>query len=409
MKEVCVINYVSNAAVYGIGSYIKEYIFCIANLGNRINMIELGTDRKNSGIYIKEEENLRTIHIPYFHSKDFVKYNKGVFRLLRLYIEDSEELVFHFQYSNSYSMLESVKNHFPLSKSVFTIHYLHWSARLQGNITLFERIIRNSKNEKIKMKYGDIIENYNREKELLEKIDRIVCLSDDTFSLMQNHYDMKENVWLIPNGLRKIHRNLSVKQKINIRNKYYINPEEKILLFVGRIDHIKGLYNLFSCFEDVLQVYPNCRLVVTGDGDFNGVIKKCKNTYSKVMFTGRLNKKTLYQLYQIADIALFPSFYEECSYVGIEMMMHGLPIIASDGFNVKNMFHDGVNAKVAKIGNPRKPKEFENNLATAILELLDSETLCKELSKGARQIYESRYALKNMQDGYKKLLEDLDG
>jgi glycosyltransferase involved in cell wall biosynthesis len=112
--------------------------------------------------------------------------------------------------------------------------------------------------------------------------------------------------------------------------------------------------------------------------------------------------------YQIADIGDIPSLSEQCTYSGIEMMMHGLPIVASDGFGVRSMFQDGVNAKIAKIGDRKKSKEFETNLTSAILELLFSEELCSQLSDGARQVYESCYTLKKMQDGYGKLLKTLD-
>ena len=113
----------------------------------------------------------------------------------------------------------------------------------------------------------------------------------------------------------------------------------------------------------------------------------------------------LYQWYQMADIALFPSFHEECGYVGIEMMMHGLPVVASDGFGVRCMFHDGINARIAKIRNRKKPREFENNLTSAILELLHDEALCKQLSKGARQVYKSCYTVERMQNKYRELLK----
>ena len=48
------------------------------------------------------------------------------------------------------------------------------------------------------------------------------------------------------------------------------------------------------------------------------------------------------------------------------MMMYGLPIVASDGFGVKNMFENDVNARIAKIG--KNDEEFENNLTNSMKE-----------------------------------------
>ena len=384
MKEVCIINYTSNAAVYGIGTHIKEYVYCLNTMGYKINRIELGTDKKNAEFYVKEDGNVRTIHFPYLLDRDVDRYNKGVCRLLRLYVEDSANLVFHLHYGLNESLLDSIKKHFPLSKSVFTIHCQHWGAELRGNVALFEKIIRKQDSKKIKTKYGHIIETYKKEKTFLERVDRIVCLSDDTLNLIQNQYGIKQNVWLIPNGLRKSYRKLSERQKIQLREKYYIGPEEKILLFVGRIDAAKGIARLMTCFDEVVKDFPDCRLVVAGNGDINGMLKQCKKTYTKVTFTGRLDRKTLYQWYQIADIALFPSFCEECSYVGIEMMMHGLPVVASDGYGVRNMFHEDMNAKVVRIENQEGKSKFEKNLRESLLYVLNSDL--SELKKGAKKI-----------------------
>ena len=407
MKEVCIINYTSNAAVYGIGTYIKECIYCLANLDCKINRIELGTDSVKAEFYVKEEGKVRTIHLPYHLKGDKDSYYKGIFWLLRFYIEDSENLVFLLQYGHDESLLNEIKKHFPQSKTVFTVHYMNWSPALQGNVTLFEKIIRNKEKEKIKNRYRQVIENHNVEKTFLEKSDHIVCLTDDTLDIIQKMYDIKENIWLIPNGLRKNFRNLSVNQKLKLREKFYIGPDEKVLLSVARIDPFKGVDCLLSCFDDIIKNYPNCRLVIIGDGDTNAVIKKCKKSWSKVIFTGKLDKKTLYRWYQIADIALFPSFFEQCSYVGIEMLMHGLPVIASDGIGVRNMFHDGINAKIARIENWKNKSKFVKNLKEAVLHLLNSSLSELKIRKGAVKSYKTKYSIELMQENYCKLLNSL--
>jgi len=403
MKEVCIINYGSKASIYGIGTYITEYLYCLKNMGCKINIIELGIENNSAKFFIKENGNIRTIFFPSIPNGLIDKYNKSVCRLLRLFIKDSDNLIFHFHYLQSDSLLDNIKKYFPLSKSVFTIHCLFWSSFFQGKISLFKKIIREQENEIIKKEYQQVIDNYKKEKIFMEKIDHIVCLSEDTLNLIRKQYHIKQSLWLIPNGLRQQYQKLSDRQKQIVHNKYYIDAEEKILLFVGRINSIKGIYCLLSCFDEILKNYPHCRLVIIGDGNINEAIIKYKKIWSKVTFTGRLDKKTVYQWYQIADIALFPSFYEECSYVGIEMMMHGLPIVTSDGYSIKNMFHDGLNARVAKIGN--KITFFENNLKTAILEMLNSDL--SNLRKGAKNSYESKYNIESMQNGYNKLISSI--
>ena len=406
MKEVCVINYHSKASVYGVGTYLKEYLFCLNSMNFKVNLIELGMNGKND-FSVLLNGNVRTIYLPYFTINNTIGYNKGICRLFRLYIQDSENLVFHLNIADD-NLLNSIKRNFPLSKSIFAIHYLSWSEKFQGNIDLYNNIIRNRGKEKTKVQYGHIIDDYEKEKALLKQVDRIVCLSDDTLNLLKNIYEIKQNVWLIPNGLRNFPRKISNNQKMMLREKYYISPNEKILLFVGRVDSIKGIEPLLACFDDVIKEYPNCRLVVIGSGTIDIFVKHCKKSFSKVIITGRKNKKTLFKWYQIADVALFPSLYEECSYVGIEMMMHGLPIVASDGYSVKNMFHEGVNAKIATLNNWGRITKYRDNLKKTILHILNSESEALELRKGAKKTYQSKYSIEKMQKGYTDLFDSFN-
>ena len=71
------------------------------------------------------------------------------------------------------------------------------------------------------------------------------------------------------------------------------------------------------------------------------------------------------------------------------------------------MFYDNVNAKVAKIANRKKSKQYQINLADSIVHLLNSPDLCKKISKGARNTYEEKYTIEEMRRGYKKLIESL--
>ena len=407
MKEVCIISYTSNTAPGGVATYLKEYVFCLKKTGCRINLVELGTDKKRSEFYVKETGNIRTIHFPYLLKGDVDRYQKGVCRLLRLYVEDSGNLVFHLNCDHCNSLIDGLKKNFPLSKSVYVIHFSFWSAALQGDVALFEKIIRNQEDRNIKIKYKDVIHNYKREKSFLEKVDRIVCLSDDTLKMVKNQYGIKQNVWLIPNGLRKNVRQLSEDEIAKLRQSYYLSPEEKILLFVGRIDSIKGIDHLMACFADVVAAYANCRLAIIGPGDINAIVKTDKKVYAKVIFTGELDSKSLSHWYQMADIALFPSLYEECSYVGIEMMMHGLPVISSDGYSVRNMFFDGVNAKVVNIKNRDRKTATAKKLKESIIELLHSDLSTLAIRKGAREMYQSKYAIEHMQNGYAALFDSL--
>lgn len=403
MKEICIINYSSNAAAYGIGTYIKEYINCLLKIGHKVNLVELMAGDIQTEVCIKKEKGIRIISIPHLGREHISTYNKSVCHLLRLYLSDSPNLIFHFNYFKSDSLLSNLKLYFPLSGYILTIHYLYWGARLNGDIISYKNIILHKKNNSIKKKYQDLIDNYEQEKKFFQEVDQIVCLSEDTYNLIKDLYEINsDKLALIPNGLtpRKIH--LSTDKKIDLRKMLCIRPDEKIILFVGRIHQLKGIYTLLLAFRKVIQIYANCRLIIIGGGDFPNAMEKASNSVTQITFTGRLNKEMLYNWYNISDIAVFPSYCEESSYVGIEMLMHGLPIVASNGHSVRNMFNDN-NAIIAPIGDYNNTDNFASELAAAILSLLQSDELMEIKHLQALNSYKTKYHLRNMQKKYLKL------
>lgn len=49
------------------------------------------------------------------------------------------------------------------------------------------------------------------------------------------------------------------------KQKYYLNPDEKLIVMVGRICKSKGMFAYLEAFKNVLKYDSNCRLVVIGD------------------------------------------------------------------------------------------------------------------------------------------------
>ncbi|MDR2969559.1 MAG: TIGR04157 family glycosyltransferase [Tannerellaceae bacterium] len=400
MKEICIFNNSSKASAYGIGTYLREYTVCLVNLGFRVNLIHL--ENTIGDVSIREVDGIRTIVIPFLDFQKIHSYNRIVCHLLRFHIEDSPDLFFHFNYTYHSSLLDGVKKYYPLSKSVFTVHYLNWSYELNGNISLFRKIIEQRTDKDISGKYRNVLEKYNEEKDMFEKSDAIVCLSEDTRDLLAKEYSISsQKLHLVRNGLDDKSVDISPAEKEILRKEFHVRENEKILLFVGRVDKIKGVFPLISCFDRVIEEFPDCRLVIVGDGDMSMAIRHCKEVWTKITFTGILDREEVYKWYRIADIALFPSFYEECSYTGIEMMKYGLPVIASDGYSVGNMFCDS--AEITPIGDMNNEDEFKNNLGENILKVLKCPHLQAELSELSKKRYTSAYTLNKMEEGYREL------
>lgn len=97
-------------------------------------------------------------------------------------------------------------------------------------------------------------------------------------------------VSVVPNGLGDV-VDMSVDKEL-LRKKWHVGPKEKIILFAGRIDEIKGVSSLIKAFHLVLEAYPNSRLLIAGNGDYTRAFQEAKNIYTKITFTGLLKRRS---------------------------------------------------------------------------------------------------------------------
>lgn len=331
-------------------------------------------------------------------------------RLLRLYIDEGQSHIFHLNYEYPEFFVDELKLHFPNSKIIATVHYSYWSWTVNGDYEEFRRIMQTpaSTNER---KYADLIKGYVFSKKFYDKVDRLIVLCEDTFRTLYEIYEVpKEKMSIIPNGMRQLKGKNSNRKRQQIRKRYHIGEDEKIILYAGRLEKDKGILALIQAFICILKKYENCRLVIVGaglDSNLKQTIEYSQECGIKITFTGEIAQPFLFDWYRMADIGVIPSYLEQCSYVGIEMMMHQLAIVASDAYGVRNMFREGENALIAKIGDRKQEDEFIQNLTNRILELLTNDDKRNRMASQARKIYEERYGIEKMRNASLQFLNCL--
>lgn len=394
----------ASSRINGIGTYIRILIYILKKLEANIYLIAYSHDCKR--FTMKEENGICTF---YFPPLPLTHYYMVIDKFLGLYLNDSKRNLFLFNYTPCELFLRTIKKRFPLSKLAFTIHDMTWTYELFGDTEKLKHITPAILLNEEEKKYESLGKNLREEQRMYKIVDKVITLAQETYDLLINQYKVNPaKISFIPNGVDDVYTPISDDEKRLIRSAMYLDKNEKIILYAGRIHYIKGIFSLIKSFENIIKQYPNCRLVLAGFVlDFPRISSFSKNIASKITFTGQLTKEELKSWYQIADIGVLPSYVEQCSYTGIEMMMHQLPVVASDGFCVSDMFKDGENAKIAKIGDREKKEEFEDNLYRVMLDLLQSETLCQKLAKNGRMAYESIYRIDHMLNRYRMLLDEL--
>lgn len=394
-----------DSRINGIGTYLRDIILIFKQIGaiiyrvNHNNTLDVFSVKKNDEIITFS-----------FSSRLLESYNKIIDKFLGLYIADSKQNLFMLNYTPCEDLIRTLKRRFPLSKIVFTVHDLCWTTPLMGDIDKLKYMVSTEFcKESGKEGIDNISKVFMEEKHMFQLSDAVIVLAGGTRRVLTEVYGIDpKKIHLIPNGLQDTYKPVSRERKQEIRSAKFLSGHEKILLFAGRVHYMKGVYSLIRSFSQVLQIYPECRLVIAGFLlDPPKVLSLTGNAASKIIFTGQIPKKELDEWISITDIGILPSYTEQCCYWGIELMMHGVPVITTDGFNLQEMFAEGYNAGIVKIGDREDAKIFEYNLADEIVKLLHADAECRKLGEQGRRVYETRYTSESMYTGYKTLIDTL--
>ena len=405
--ELFIFNDESIASNYGVGTYLRQYLICLEQIGISVNLIELNSVQQTYNI---QKNGIKHFYFPNSPHETTKKYYQNVFRLLRLYINNTQNLIFHLNYEYPEFFVDELKRYFPKSKIIAAVHYSYWTWMLQGDDKEFRRIMQNPTSAD-KATHANLLKDCAFSKKFYNQADHLIALCEDTLLALHEIYLVpQEKISFIPNGMQYLEKERSIQEKQQIRKRYHLREDQKIILYVGRLQTSKGVLALIKAFASVFEKYENCRLVVVGAGLYSGftqAIEQCHDIGTKITFTGEISQQKLFDWYQIADIGVIPSYSEQCSYAGIEMMIHRLPIVASDAYGVKNMFKEGKNALIAKIGDRNNENEFVQNLTNRILELLQDDKKREKISQNARKTFEKKYVSEKMRDGYLQLFDNL--
>jgi glycosyltransferase len=418
MKHVYLISNRSPAAAYGIGTYITQMIECLkGNNTFRVTLVELNSEENKSKadnelekaikMFVPNElkiddelGDIRKISIPRVRNvvknKHPQRYYRNIFYLLVPYVISSEENIFHFNYLQDFPLFAMFKARWPDSINILTIHYLNWGFSLKGNTTYFRNIIENK--QRIDSE-GNIYQTFQNDRQMFLDADRIICLSDYTKGLLISDYNIPSIKLNVVYNALKDEGMLLEDEERKCKKKYLLmDPDEKIVLFVGRCDEKKGLLHLIKAFRQVLIGVPNAHLFIAGSGNYDFFLKECIDIWSKITFTGKISKEKLYELYQIANIGVMPSFNEQCSYTIIEMMMHGIPIIGTDSTGLSEMIEEGINGYKVKLKFSEKKVDLSiAELSKTLLSLLNiDELLFQEMRKNSRLMFEKKYSISKM-------------
>ncbi len=202
--------------------------------------------------------------------------------------------------------------------------------------------------------------------------------------------------------------------KVTAKEHISLCPDHCIILFVGRIEPLKGIDNLLRAIARVTEKRPKlcgghqglCVPIIGGDPDRIHEedemvrlqeLREALSIGDIVTFLGAKDQDTLQYYYSAAEMVVMPSDYESFGMVALEAMACGTPVIASDVGGLAHLVKEG------RTGY-RVPARDPEALANKITRLLADEGLRRRIGQRATCWAES-YAWPRVADKIEALYE----
>lgn len=212
---------------------------------------------------------------------------------------------------------------------------------------------------------------------------------DRNISVSKFISEMFVNLKLTKNLFHVIYHGVDRSEKQPDENNIFYKKGNPQLIIAGRLESLKGHIYAFEAMPEILASFPECKLVLIGDGSLKEhLTEKAKEIgiSNHVEFLGF--QKNPYFFFRESDLVIIPTMAEAFGLVFIEAMALKIPIVGFDVPAGNEIVHENTGCLV--------PKANSKKLAQQIIHLLNHPEKRKLLSENAYKDYSERYTTATM-------------
>jgi D-inositol-3-phosphate glycosyltransferase len=210
------------------------------------------------------------------------------------------------------------------------------------------------------------------EREVISSCNRIIASTTKETEYLKKHYGASpDKITVIPCGV-----NLDLFQPIDketARRELGLD-HEKVILFVGRMDPLKGLEQLLTALTYMDGEKPPLLMIVGGDAHSQGQVQSLQrmakelNIEDRVTFVGSVAQSKLPLFYSASDVCAIPSYYESFGMVALESLACGTPIVAHNVGGMKNIIR---HSQMGRIVSDNSPHHLASEISEVIYQSED--------------------------------------
>jgi glycosyltransferase involved in cell wall biosynthesis len=185
--------------------------------------------------------------------------------------------------------------------------------------------------------------------------------------------------------------------KLRKRNK---NEEVKTILYVGRLEPMKGLEDAVRAFSFVNERHGELAFIICGDGSFKQRLVSRYGRSNGIEFLGHVPHDELPAIYRTADILILPSYSEGLPNVVLEAMASGVAVIASDVGDNSVLLNGGRRGILTEPGN-------SDQISSAIMQYIKDPPFFHRCIREARRYVEKGHSFDVLRGRYLELFQSV--
>jgi len=235
---------------------------------------------------------------------------------------------------------------------------------------------------------------------------KVICCSHYMVSHVRWAFGLPEDkLVMIPNGVNtEEYAKIENEDLRSFRSKFAL-PEEKIVLFVGRLVYEKGVHVLVNAAPKVLEKV-NAKFVIVGNGYMKEQLSnlvKSMGLAHKVLFAGFVEDEVLRRLQKCADVSVVPSFFEPFGIVALEAMAAKSPVVVSDTGGLSEIVeHDVTGVRVY----PNNPDSLTWGITKVLLDEAYANSIRANAYRKVQEKYDWNKIAQQTENVYKAVLNE---
>lgn len=185
------------------------------------------------------------------------------------------------------------------------------------------------------------------------------------------------------------------------RNMYNITARN--ILFLGRLGHRKGTYDLLECIKQIDKKIPvEVKFYLCGDGEITEVNQRIKELGigHRIAYVGWINSIQKKEIFASTMINVLPSYNEGLPMTILETMAYGIPNISTRIASIPEVIH---NEKTGYIIEPGDIK----NLSTYLIRMINNNTLREQISNNSYEFITTEFDFTSHSKELKKIYQQL--